>query len=94
MEASLSIEYQIVSKTSSCSVFLAQSLFLSFTDTGKTCYMFTGDPDDWYNPPLVEDTETEIQYLVKWVGWSHLHNTWESGELKIFWLHINFDSCP
>ena len=22
---------------------------------------------------------TELQYLVKWVNWSHLHNTWETG---------------
>lgn len=21
---------------------------------------------------------TEVQYLIKWKGWSHLHNTWET----------------
>ena len=52
-------------------------------DTAKTCYMFTSESTggDWYNPQLTEDMETEMQYLVKWVGWSHLHNTWESGEI-------------
>ena len=53
------------------------------SDTGKTCYMHTcegGNPVvDWYTPQLGEEDETEMQYLVKWVGWSHLHNTWESG---------------
>ena len=25
---------------------------------------------------------TEVQYLVKWLSWSHLHNTWETGETR------------
>lgn len=29
-------------------------------------------------PPLGEPTE--VQYLVKWLRWSHLHNTWETEE--------------
>ncbi|XP_014204371.1 chromodomain-helicase-DNA-binding protein 1 isoform X2 [Copidosoma floridanum] len=33
-----------------------------------------GDP----NPENLEGEETETQYLIKWKGWSHIHNTWES----------------
>lgn len=24
-----------------------------------------------------------MQYLVKWLNWSHLHNTWETGEARL-----------
>ncbi|CAE1322927.1 CHD2 [Acanthosepion pharaonis] len=33
-----------------------------------------GDPNADLNP---ETEETEIQYLIKWKGWAHIHNTWE-----------------
>jgi chromodomain-helicase-DNA-binding protein 1 len=34
-----------------------------------------GDP----NAGFATNTERgERQFLIKWVGWSHLHNTWES----------------
>ncbi|KAG7198230.1 hypothetical protein KM043_005637 [Ampulex compressa] len=33
-----------------------------------------GDP----NPQNLTNEETEMQYLIKWKGWSHIHNTWES----------------
>ncbi|UYV68285.1 CHD1 [Cordylochernes scorpioides] len=31
-----------------------------------------GDPND----PQCEDRE--LQYLIKWTGWAHIHNTWET----------------
>jgi len=34
-----------------------------------------GDPND-----IESVTEMEVQYWVKWKGWSHIHNTWESDE--------------
>ncbi|XP_055954070.1 chromodomain-helicase-DNA-binding protein 1-like isoform X2 [Argiope bruennichi] len=34
--------------------------------------------DDFGNPNDEKATETEEQYLIKWKGWSYLHNTWES----------------
>ncbi|XP_050554686.1 chromodomain-helicase-DNA-binding protein 1 isoform X3 [Spodoptera frugiperda] len=35
-----------------------------------------GDPNEGCNPDDPETTEP--QYLIKWKGWSHIHNTWES----------------
>ncbi|CAH1797458.1 unnamed protein product [Owenia fusiformis] len=50
----------------------------------------TGHKTTWYNvqdqgDPAEQmagkdDEVTELQYLVKWKGWSHIHNTWESIE--------------
>ncbi|OZC08772.1 hypothetical protein X798_04186 [Onchocerca flexuosa] len=49
------------------------------TGASTTCYNVEdkGDP----NIKLAEngsEMELERQYLIKWLGWSHLHNTWES----------------
>ncbi|EGT43478.1 hypothetical protein CAEBREN_09271 [Caenorhabditis brenneri] len=44
------------------------------TGSATTCYNIAekGDPNE-------QDAEkTEKQFFVKWTGWSHLHNTWES----------------
>lgn len=35
-----------------------------------------GNPNEDCNPDDKESTEP--QYLIKWKGWSHIHNTWES----------------
>ncbi|XP_018909064.2 chromodomain-helicase-DNA-binding protein 1 [Bemisia tabaci] len=35
-----------------------------------------GDPNEGCDPDDLENTE--VQYLIKWKGWSHIHNTWES----------------
>lgn len=34
-----------------------------------------GDPNDVDEEDL---DNTEIQYLIKWKDWAHIHNTWES----------------
>jgi len=48
------------------------------TGSATTLYVVAerGDP----NETLPSDTEKESQFLIKWVGFSHLHNTWESLE--------------
>lgn len=38
-----------------------------------------GDP----NANLTEDEQTEMQFLIKWKGWSYLHCTWESNNSLI-----------
>ncbi|KAK9497686.1 hypothetical protein O3M35_004364 [Rhynocoris fuscipes] len=35
-----------------------------------------GDPNADCDPN--DTANTEVQYLIKWKGWSHIHNTWES----------------
>uniref|UniRef100_A0A0N4ZU70 Chromodomain-helicase-DNA-binding protein 1 n=1 Tax=Parastrongyloides trichosuri TaxID=131310 RepID=A0A0N4ZU70_PARTI len=35
-----------------------------------------GDPNSRANE--ADKSELELQFLIKWVSWSHLHNTWES----------------
>uniref|UniRef100_A0A7M4FHU1 Chromodomain helicase DNA binding protein 2 n=1 Tax=Crocodylus porosus TaxID=8502 RepID=A0A7M4FHU1_CROPO len=36
-----------------------------------------GDPSADFDP---EKDEREVQYLIKWKGWSYIHSTWESEE--------------
>lgn len=36
-----------------------------------------GDPNANFNP---NKEAGEQQYLFKWKGWSHIHNTWETEE--------------
>ena len=51
------------------------------TGPGTTVYSIkqTGiDPNANLDDSNVSDDDLETQYLIKWKGYSHLHNTWES----------------
>lgn len=54
-------------------------VYLAFLATGASTTVYTveenGDPNEGFNP---ESDEGEVQYLIKWKGWSYIHNTWES----------------
>lgn len=48
-----------------------------------------GDPNADVDVNDVENTE--MQYLIKWKDWAHIHNTWESEQsLKDQKVHIKF----
>lgn len=52
--------------------------FPSATGSETTVYAIEENGD--LNETLPDDTERERQFLIKWTGQSHLHNTWESFE--------------
>lgn len=37
-----------------------------------------GDPNEVVDGEPLDRHNSEMQYLIKWKGWSHIHNTWES----------------
>lgn len=53
------------------------TLTLLATGASTTVYAVeeNGDPSEGFDP---ENDEGETQYLIKWKGWSYIHNTWES----------------
>ncbi|TKR94072.1 hypothetical protein L596_008413 [Steinernema carpocapsae] len=48
------------------------------TGSSTTCYNVEDKGDPNTAAGSSDSSVLEQQYLVKWVGWSHLHNTWES----------------
>jgi chromodomain-helicase-DNA-binding protein 1 len=46
--------------------------------------MYSSEYEEMLHQIEIEDSpeaqETSRHYLIKWKGWSHLHNTWESKE--------------
>ena len=46
-------------------------------DTGDTTTMYAARTPEQC-APIAEGEPTDRQFLIKWQGWSHLHDTWES----------------
>ena len=51
--------------------------FLTATGSVTTVYAIEadGDPNLNFNP---NKEAGDIQYLIKWKNWAHIHNTWET----------------
>jgi Chromo (CHRromatin Organisation MOdifier) domain len=66
------INFLLEDYVESCDVF-------DLTATGSQTVSYVaeneGDPNDGFDPST---DESEVQYLIKWKGWAHIHNTWES----------------
>lgn len=51
---------------------------LSVVGNQTTTYAIEENGDPNASCDTLDKSETENQYLIKWKGWSHIHNTWES----------------
>lgn len=69
--------FQLVYKF--CDSYIKKNPVSLYTATGAATTLYaveaSGDPGADFEP---EKEEGETQFLIKWKGWSYIHNTWES----------------
>lgn len=51
---------------------------LAVVGTVTTIYYIEDNGDGNADCDINDKENTEEQFLIKWKGWSHIHNTWES----------------
>lgn len=53
---------------------------LSIPETGAKTTIYSDEAEEILKrgEPDQNKDETQLQYLIKWKSWSHMHNTWET----------------
>ena len=72
------VEKWPMAATSECYSGVDRSIVCAVVGNQTTVYAVeeNGDPNEGCDPKDLKNTE--LQFLIKWKGWSHIHNTWES----------------
>lgn len=75
----LSLKTEYLSGWTKSIFYSVPSCLLTATGSATTVYAVEadGDPNANFNP---NKEAGEIQYLIKWKNWAHIHNTWETEE--------------